>query len=396
MNKKTEGVVLLLICLAVGLYYVSTRLFLPAQNLTLHTVQTQSPTSNNKPERGGALPFPLTVPSNLHIGLFASGLGSARDLQFSPSGTLLVSDPSHNRVLALPDANHDGQADSQKVVVSGGDVVHGLAFHNGQLYVAEKNSLELYSWNEKTLTTSHLKTVMTYPGTQDHTARTLVFGTDNRIYLNLGSNCNVCVEKNPLNGTVITAKADGGDLHTFAKGQRNAPFLAVNPMTKEIWTTGMGRDYLGDNTPPDEINILHSGDDYGWPYCYGDKIHDDSFDPQHTHSCQKTIPPIYQIPAHSAPLGLAFIPDNFYNSWQNDLVVAYHGSWNRSIPIGYKVVLLHIAGNTITGSTDLVSGFLTGNTVHGRPVDVAFDENGNLFISDDKTGNIYIVSSSQQ
>ena len=356
-------------------------------------ISPQTTTSTQKP-RGGILPFPLTVPSGFHIGLFAEGLGTARDLEFTSGGTLLVSDPNANTITALKDNDGDGQADIKRVIISGRNVVHGVAFHNGQLYVAEKNSVELYSWDESSMQATRNKTVVTYPGSTNHVNRTLVFGADNRMYINLGSTCNVCIEKNAEEGAILVANTDGSDLHIFAKGQRNAPFLAINPITHQLWATGMGGDYLGDNIPPDEINIIEEGKDYGWPICYGDKIHDTSFDKKVYLSdpCRTTIPPIYQIAAHAAPLGLAFVPSTFNTSWTNDLVVAYHGSWNRSIPIGYKVVLMRVKGESIGGEEDLVTGFLKDSVTRGRPVDVIFDKNGNLYISDDKSGNIYIVS----
>src|SRR5207249_677102 len=132
----------------------------------------------------------------------------------------------------------------------------------------------------------------------------------------------------------------------------------------------------------------------GWPICYGDKIHDTNFDKNQyfRDPCADTEAPIFQIPAHSAPLGLIFIQSSqFPSDWQNDLLVAYHGSWNRSVPTGYKIVHMKVSGNTITQADDFLTGFLQGGSVPGRPVDLTFDQAGNLYISDDKAGNVYIV-----
>jgi glucose/arabinose dehydrogenase len=156
----------------------------------------------------------------------------------------------------------------------------------------------------------------------------------------------------------------------------------------------MGRDNLGDNVPPDEINIIHDGKSYGWPICYGTNIHDTNFDRKVyiADPCRTMIPPIYQVPAHSAPLGLAFIQSKqFAAGQQGDLLVSYHGSWNRTVPDGYKVVLLKVQGNTIVSSEDFMTGFISGRTVTARPVDLALDSAGSLYLSDDKSGQIYII-----
>lgn len=390
MNKIIGIISLVLVSFAVFFAYNHS---LKQPTIIPHSTPQQT-TPPTRQAMGGTLPFPLSVPDGFHIGLFADRLGTARDLELTPEGTLLVSDPNSNTVTALRDTDGDGQADIKKIIINGRNIVHGVAFHNGQLFVAEKNSIELYSWNESLMQALYSKTVVTFPGSTDHVNRTLVFAPGNKMYINLGSTCNVCIEKNAEEGTILVANADGSDLHIFAKGQRNAPFLAINPITHQLWATGMGRDYLGDTIPPDEINIIEEGKDYGWPICYGDKIHDTSFDKKVYISdpCRTTIPPIYQIAAHSAPLGLAFVPSTFNTSWTNDLVVAYHGSWNRSTPIGYKVVHMRVRGDSIEGEEDLVTGFLKDSVTRGRPVDLIFDTFGNLYISDDKNGNIYIVS----
>ena len=153
----------------------------------------------------------------------------------------------------------------------------------------------------------------------------------------------------------------------------------------------MGRDYLGDNLPPEEINIIRDGANYGWPICYGNKIHDDKFDTNQyiRDPCEDSVSPIFEFPAHSAPLGLTFINSpQFLTDWQGDLLVAYHGSWNRSTPAGYKVVRMKVAGNTITGAEDFITGF--GQAL-ARPVDLIFDSQGSLYISDDKAGVVYKI-----
>jgi glucose/arabinose dehydrogenase len=372
-----------------------------------------APTTSAAPavavSKGRAPAAPLQLPAGYIAHVFADGLGVARDLQFTPGGTLLISDPKANTVTALPDHNHDGVADAPKVVLRGtpgNDTVqpgaHGLAFHDGKLYVAETARVVRYNWDEASLTATLDRELFRLPTPGgNHGRRTLAFDTKGNLYVSVGSTCNVCRESDPRYATVLISDADGNNPHVFAAGLRNAPFLALNPTSGEIWTTEMGRDELGDNIPPDEINILRAGANnstanYGWPICYDDRIHDTQFDKAQylADPCAQTIPPLFKVPAHNAPLGLAFIASSqFPAGQQGDLLVSYHGSWNRTVPDGYKVVRLTVRGNTVTGSTDFITGFISADTrtVSGRPVDLTFDAAGNLYLSDDKTGAVYII-----
>jgi glucose/arabinose dehydrogenase len=193
--------------------------------------------------------------------------------------------------------------------------------------------------------------------------------------------------------------AEGGKESLYASGLRNAVFLALNPRTRAVWTTEMGRDMLGDDLPPDEINIIRQGANYGWPYCYGRNVHDDDFDPGNKHSCQEAVPSHIDIPAHSAPLGLAFFPETGWPpEFRNDLLVAYHGSWNRSKPTGYKIVRFRLDENgTYLGREDLVAGWLVGDDrALGRPVDILIRPDRTIFVSDDKAGVIYRLTYNEQ
>jgi glucose/arabinose dehydrogenase len=343
--------------------------------------------------KGPAPSIPFQLPDGYVVHIFASGLGSARDLQFTPAGTLLTSDPSRNTVIALPDNNNDGIADEEKIIISEGDKVHGLTFYNNYLFVAQVDKVVRYNWNEDTLTASSKKNLFSLPQNYDHNNRTIVFDKVGMMFVSVGSTCNVCREQPTQGGSIFISDQNGQNKEVYATGLRNAAFLAINPITGQLWATEMGRDNLGDNIPPDEINIIKQNQNYGWPDCYGSKVPDKLFNKGA--NCQNTISPIFEIPAHSAPLGLAFIESQqFPSSWQGDLLVAYHGSWNRSTAIGYKIVHLNVTGDKITGSQDFMTGFNIGTKREdslGRPADVAFDSKGNLYISDDKTGTIYIV-----
>lgn len=351
-----------------------------------------TPTPNTGISTGKIPDIPFKLPKGYVVHVFADGFKAARDLQFSPGGTLLVSDPAAATVTALRDTNRDGVADSAKQIITGGSNVHGLAFYGGKLFVAKTDRVERYAWDEARLSATLDKTLFSLPASNSHNRRTIAFNNEGRMFISVGSTCNVCVEDDNRFATILESDAEGTAPRIYAKGLRNAPFMALNPTSGEIWATEMGRDNLGDNIPPDEINIVRAGQDYGWPKCYGAKVHDTSYDRSSSDPCGSTVAPIFAIPAHNAPLGLAFIKSNqFPLSQQSDLLVAYHGSWNRSTPDGYKIVRLSVRGNTITTSEDFMTGFINDRTVSGRPVDVTFDDRGNLYVSDDKAGAVYIV-----
>lgn len=336
--------------------------------------------------------LPLAVPTGFSISTFASRLGNPRDLAITEQGTLIVSIPSAGTVVVLPDKNKDGVADEQRILVRGLLRPHGIAFHGDSLYVAEETAVNQYRWDETKLTATDRKHLVTLPRGGRHFTRTIAFDTKGRMYVSVGSTCDVCVENHPFLASVVVTDTQGNNPQIFSTGLRNAVFLAIHPGTDTVWTTEMGRDNLGDNTPPDEINILRDGQDYGWPYCYGERIHDDNFDPKKQRDCGQTEVPAYKIPAHSAPLGLSFIQSSqFPQDWQGDLLVSYHGSWNRSVATGYKVVRVTIEGDKGTGEEDFLTGFWKQGSAWGRPADVMFDAQGVLYVSDDKAGNIYRI-----
>jgi len=215
------------------------------------------------------------------------------------------------------------------------------------------------------------------------------------LLISVGSSCDACEEEDPRRAKILAVDPDGGgDVETFASGLRNSAFMAVHPLSKHVWATEKGRDDLGDNWPPDEINIILEGSHYGWPYCYGKRLHDDKSDPtgEHREFCKDTIPSFIDIPAHSAPLGLAFFPPEWPEEFRHDLLVAFHGSWNRTEPTGYKVVRykLDAAGN-FEDVEDFITGWLTPQGALGRPVDILITPEGVIYISDDQAGVVYRV-----
>jgi glucose/arabinose dehydrogenase len=353
-------------------------------------------------EAKGPLPssLPLKLPPGFSISIFAKNLPGARVLALDPNGTLLVSLTSQGKVMALPDKNADGAADRLVTVLDGLNKPHGLAFgpeEKPRLYVAETRRVGAFDYDPERFTATNERKIADLPPGGRHHTRTLLFlpgPRDRRLLISVGSSCDTCEEKDERYAKILAVDPDGGDLETFASGLRNSVFMAVHPRSKHVWATEMGRDFLGDNLPPDEINIILEGKNYGWPYCYGKRLHDAKFDPTGARRefCRETLPSFIDLPAHSAPLGLAFFPQEWPQEFRHHLLVAFHGSWNRTSPTGYKVVRyrLDTAGNFI-GVEDFITGWLTPDGALGRPVDILITPEGIIYISDDKRGVVYRV-----
>ena len=311
-----------------------------------------------------------------------------------PSRTGLYSgNRSGGTVFALPDRDRDGEVDVVRPVIAGlNNLPHGLAFYDGYLYLAAGDSVSRYSYLGDGNVGAREAIVGNLP-VAGHISRTVGFAPSKKMYVSIGSSCNVCEEREQQRAVVMEYLPDGSGGRVFAEGIRNAVGFVFHPVTGEIWATENGRDALGDDLPPDEINILREGQHYGWPYCYGRRIPDPAFnDPSR---CTTTEESLHDIQAHSAPLGLRFIDSpEFPEEWQGDLLVAYHGSSNRREPTGYKVVRMVVDGGKIVSEEDFIYGWLLDNgTSVGRPVDLIFGpEDGALYISDDKGGMIFRVT----
>src|SRR5712671_766049 len=219
----------------------------------------------------------LKAPPGFRISVFAEEVDGARMMAFSPGGLLLVSESGEGGVVALPDPKHAGKAERTLTVLDGLNEPHGIAFYEGRLYVAENDKLRRYDWDEANLRASNPKALADLPGGGGHSTRSLLFH-GGKMYVSAGSSCNVCVEKDPRRAAVTQFNPDGSGQKIFAKGLRNAVGLVVNPKTDTVWVTVNGRDWLGDDLPPDTIYDLgKDGGDAGWPYCYGDRVPDSNF-----------------------------------------------------------------------------------------------------------------------
>lgn len=350
------------------------------------------------PALGPAAPIPSTSegptasgPLNAASGWVSSQLidsvPGARDMAIDPFGNVWVSQTSEGTVSLVTLVGQD--APRADAILRNLDRPHGLAFQPDfptMLYIATEAAV----FRIPTYSDGPLEKIADLPEGGRHFTRSLAFGPDGRLYVSIGSTCDVCYEQNPEIATVISMKPDGSDRTTVATGLRNAVFLAFHPRSEgTLFVTEMGRDFLGDDLPPDEINSIDTdapAANYGWPICYGDRVHDVRFDENQyvRDPCADTIAPVIALPAHVAPLGLAFMENG-------DLLVAEHGSWNSSQPVGYKVVRFHRDGQTWSES-DFLTGFLVRDSAIGRPVDVLPLPDGSVLISDDKAGAIWKVT----
>ncbi len=335
------------------------------------------------------------VPEGFSIGLFAADLPRARFLHVTPTGDVLVSRPHEGDIMLLhADEDGDGRSDGREVLL--GDLRRplGIDLHAGWLYVAESDRIGRVPFDSQQgrITGSYESVVEGLGDNGNHWSKTLGFGPGGALYLAQGSSCNVCVEEDPRRATMMRFNADGSGGEIIATGLRNSVGFDWAPWNGALYATDNGRDMLGDNFPPCELNRIEAGTFYGWPYYNGANVPDPDMGQDPEAGEREPTPPVHDFRAHNAPLGIAFIdgsqlPERF----QRSALVALHGSWNRSEPDGYKVVSLHWSEAGIE-ERDFLWGLNVDGKIYGRPVDVAQAPDGAIYISDDYAGAIYRVA----
>ena len=359
--------------------------------LTLRPVQVEAPGVFGQGRT-------INLPPGFHIRVYAASLPGVRWLGLSPQGLVYATMPGEGKVVTLPDANKDGVADDIKTFADGLPGVHGIDFREGTVYVAtESQIIRLQDTNGDGVADKREVLASDLPSGGGHSTRTIAFGPDGKLYVSAGSSCNVCEEEDPKRAAISRYTADGKFEKVYAKGLRNAVGIIFHPLTGELWATNNGRDNLGDNIPPETIYKIREDANYGWPYCYGDRVPDQTMHPPPGY-CDNTELPAVKLQAHMAPLGLAFyFGDQFPAEFKGDMFVAFHGSWNRSVPVGYKVMRIRFKDNQPDASAgdllaeDFATGWLMGGQAWGRPVDPLVAPDGSLLLTDDRAGVVYSI-----
>ena len=377
------------------LLVLACRTFLPERYAV--NVPIRSLILGAKPPPQGEFIRRVKVPEGFSIGIFAQGISNARFMRFSSAGDLLVSSPRESTIFLLErDQNGDGRADGVRPLLQGLDRPHGLDFHGDWLYVAEPGAVRRVHYDAlRRKTLGKLETIVSnLPTGGNHWTRSLRFGPDGWMYVSLGSSCNVCIEKDERRAAIVRYRPDGSGEELYATGLRNSVGFDWQPQTGALFATDNGRDHLGDDLPPCELNRIERGGFYGWPFAHGDRVPDPSFGAGHEDRIRASTPPVHAFIAHTAPLGVTFYRGRAFPSrYRGAAFVAQHGSWNRSRKSGYRVVLLE--WDEATGAiqeSDFVRGFELKEDVIGRPVDVAAGPDGALYISDDYAGAVYRVT----
>lgn len=339
----------------------------------------------------------LKVPDGFEISVFAEKLGNARMMILGPNGQILLTRYKEGDLLTLHDRNNDGKMDEYKQA-TGIKNLHGIALHDGTLYLASDTKLFKARLKEDGSIDAPQQ-FGTLPDGGQHPRRTLRVGPDRLLYVSVGSTCNSCQETNPEHATMLRMGLDGAQRTIFARGLRNTIGFDFHPGTRELWGFDHGSDERGDDLPPEELNLLKQGGDYGWPFCYGKKLIDPHTNPPQNGTkeqhCAKSEGSVLEYQAHSAPIEFIFYnAQQFPAEYRGSAFVAFHGSWNRQPATGYNVSRVRFENGKPAGIEDFVTGFLieNGRAHFGRPAGLVVARDGALLISDDENGTIYRVS----
>jgi glucose/arabinose dehydrogenase len=337
----------------------------------------------------------IKLPPGFSIAVYAGGLRGARSMALSPAGILYVGSLA-GEVYAVVDRNHDGRADEVHTIAKGLNMPNGVAWKDGSLYVAEVSRVLRYDGIDGRLANPPKPVVVTdaYPGDKHHGWKFIRFGPDGNLYVPEGMPCNVCEKDNPIYGTITRISTAGPKpkIEIIERGIRNTVGFDWSPKTHQLWFTDNGRDMLGDDTPPDELNFApKAGMNFGFPYCHAGRIADPEFGRKH--ACAEFTPPARELGPHVASLGMRFYTGTMFPAaYRDQIFIAEHGSWNRSTPIGYRVTLVKLQGDKAVSYEPFAEGWLQGGDAWGRPVDVQVMPDGALLVSDDKAGAIYRIS----
>jgi glucose/arabinose dehydrogenase len=337
----------------------------------------------------------IKLPPGFKIDVFAE-IPDARSMAVSPSGIVYVGNKDKDKVYAVKDTDGDKKADKKWVIASGLNMPNGVAFHEGDLYIAEVSRILKIEGVESKLENPPKPVVINddYPRESHHGWKYIAFGPDGKLYVPVGAPCNICESKNEIYATITRLNKDGSGREIFARGIRNSVGFTWHPETKELWFTDNGRDSMGDNIPSCELNhAAKTGMHFGYPYCHEGSVKDPEFG--NKRPCTDFSAPADKLGPHVAPLGLKFYSGSMFpESYKNQIFVAEHGSWDRSKKSGHNVSMVRFNNNRVVGHEVFASGWLNDATqkVWGRPVDILVLNDGSMLISDDQAGVIYRVT----
>jgi len=332
----------------------------------------------------------IDLPPGFRIEIWTDDVPNARSMALGDKGTVFVATRRDGRVYAVTPMN--GGEKRVTTVARGLKMPNGVAFRNGSLYVAENHRIIRFDGIESKLHDIPDPVVLmdSLLAERHHGWRYIDFGPDDKLYIAIGAPCNVCEPDGA--GNISRMNADGSGFEIFADGVRNSVGFAWHPQTGELWFTDNGRDMLGDDLPPGELNRAPiAGMHFGFPYCHGGDIPDPDFGAGH--SCAEFEAPAQKLGPHVAPLGMLFYTgDMFPAEFRGQVLIAEHGSWNRSKKTGYRVSLVRMEDGVPVNYQDFASGWLQREEVSGRPVDLLQLGDGSLLVSDDQNGIIYRIS----
>ena len=349
------------------------------------------------PPTVGAERLPLEtvkLPPGFAISIYANNVPNARSMTLSPNGTLFVGTRTAGTVYAVLDRDRDGTADEVIVIAKGLNMPNGVAFRDGALYVAEVSRILRYDRIEASLYNPPAPVVVNrgFPTDRHHGWKFIRFGPDGKLYVPVGAPCNVCNPTDERYAAIWRMEPDGTGLERFARGVRYTVGFDWHPTTEKLWFTDNGRDWMGDDQPPDELNRApRPGLHFGFPYCHGTNVPDPLYGAKRR--CEEFTPPAVELGPHVASLGMRFYTGAMFpKSYRGQIFIAEHGSWNRSTPIGYRITLVRLRGNRAVSYDVFADGWLRGGRAWGRPVDVLVMPDGALLVSDDHAGAIYRIS----
>jgi len=349
------------------------------------------------PPRGCGSQLPLgkvRLPPGFRIALYADGLEGARSLALGERGTVFVGTIGEGRVYAVVPARDGTRGARVLTVASGLTMPNGVAFRGGSLFVAEVDRILRYDGIEGRLEDPPAPALVSdaFPDRTHHGWKFIRFGPDGLLYVPVGAPCNVCLEEDPRFASITRLRPDGSGLEVYASGVRNSVGFDWNPADGSLWFTDNGRDWLGDDTPDDELNRApEAGLHFGFPFCHAGDVPDPEFGSRRP--CAEFVPPEVRLGAHVAPLGMRFYTGELFGpGYRGSILVAEHGSWNRSTPVGYRIVRVRVNGGRAAGTDVFADGWLDGLTAWGRPVDLLVMPDGALLVSDDRAGVLYRIS----